>query len=70
MHHGDMTFYSDPSFATELSLTCHQAYKSLSKKSSDKPIGIQHKSEWTVLSGIIACHITGKKKSIRINLIK
>ncbi|GBC06088.1 hypothetical protein RclHR1_06610011 [Rhizophagus clarus] len=57
-----MPFYSDPNFITELSLTCHQAYKSLSKKSSDKPIGIQHKFEWTVLSGIIACHITDTGK--------
>ncbi|PKY51099.1 adenosine deaminase/editase [Rhizophagus irregularis] len=56
-----MTFYSDPNFISELSLTCHQAYKSLSKK-SDKPIGIQHKFEWTVLSGIIACHITDTGK--------
>lgn len=60
-----MTFYSDPNFIRELSLTCHQAYNSLSKK-SDKPIGIQHKFEWTVLSGIIACHITGKKNSVHV----
>ncbi|RIA92541.1 adenosine deaminase/editase [Glomus cerebriforme] len=52
-----MIFFSDPRFVSELSLVCHRTYKSLSK-SSDKPIGIQHKFEWTVLSGIIACHIT------------
>jgi hypothetical protein len=64
-HFTDMSFYSNPNFITELSLTCHQTYKSLSKKSSDKPIGIQHKFEWTVLSGIIACRITGKKNCTR-----
>jgi len=55
-----MTLFSNTNIISELSLTCQQAYKSLSKKSSDKPIGIQHKFEWTVLAGIIACRITGK----------
>ncbi|CAI2171764.1 1834_t:CDS:2, partial [Funneliformis geosporum] len=53
-----MALFSNSNTISEISLTCQRTYKSLSKNNSDKPIGIQHKFEWTVLVGIIACHIS------------
>ncbi|CAG8606159.1 5222_t:CDS:2 [Dentiscutata heterogama] len=44
-------------FSSQITEICHQKFKTIGK--NGKPLAFQSNLEWTVLAGIVACHLTG-----------